>query len=166
MRLHSFSTYHKFYFSLILSFNHILIHPHSIAFTLTFLTSVYTSRSPKTDIYHKKEKSPYCNFNTNTWKLNSNTGIFSKKQDRKNSSSPLETLKKRDFLMESPAPLLQRYNIFRPKANSVKIARVPLHPYISIPRPSDSNRIPVSLKSYKKLSGIHSFIRIFIRLFS
>ncbi|GAY29327.1 hypothetical protein, partial [Prevotella sp. MGM2] len=32
-----------------------------------------------------------------------------------------KTQKKRDFLMESPASLSQRYNILSPKANSVKI---------------------------------------------
>ncbi|WP_223301245.1 hypothetical protein, partial [Prevotella sp. MGM2] len=64
---------------------------------------------------------PYWIFNTNTWNLNCNTGNFQKKQGGKQLEYSLKTLKKRDFPMESPAPLLQRYNIFRPKANCVKI---------------------------------------------
>jgi len=52
--------------------------------------------------------------------LNCNTGNFRKKYGGNRTGKARKLLKKRDFLMESPAPLLQRYNIFGPKARNVK----------------------------------------------
>jgi len=66
-------------------------------------------------------KSPYWIFNTNTWNFNCNTGNFRKKYGENRAGKARKLLKKRDFLMESPAPLLQRYNIFDPKARNVKM---------------------------------------------
>ncbi len=49
-------------------------------------------------------------------------GIFGEKYTKKRLKKALKVLKERDFPMESPAPLLQRYNIFRLKTNCVKTA--------------------------------------------
>jgi len=50
-------------------------------------------------------------------------GEFSGKTGWKTAEIWKKTLKKRDFPMESLAPLLQRYNFFRPKARNVKTAQ-------------------------------------------
>ena len=89
--------------------------------TLTYLTFCYISNDWKSNSKYWSHKSPYRNFNTNTWNLNCNTGNSQEKYEKNPIEYASKTQKKRDFLMESPAPLLQRYNIFRPKANNVKI---------------------------------------------